>query len=81
MTTPSQVELCVQDDGVGYDAAARTEGLGLRGMRERVQRIGGQLVIATRPGQGTRVIVLVAASAPEGASNDKHSPDRGPDRR
>ncbi len=78
---PSQVELCVQDDGVGYDAAARTEGLGLRGMRERVQRIGGQLVIATRPGQGTRVIVLVAASAPEGASNDKHSPDRGPDRR
>jgi signal transduction histidine kinase len=55
------VRLEISDDGVGFDPTTAGErgGLGLRGMRERVQRIGGQLQIESAPDQGTRVTVEV----------------------
>ena len=49
------VEVVVEDDGRGFDPAARSDGLGLVGMRERVQLSGGQLEIRSRPGAPTRV--------------------------
>lgn len=54
----------VMDDGVGFEpAAARAGGgLGLSGMEERAQRLGGQLQIESAPGKGTRVVVQVPAS-------------------
>jgi PAS domain S-box-containing protein len=53
----------VQDDGVGFELAAaqRGGGLGLPGMKERVQNLGGSLNIASAPGQGTKVVVEVPA--------------------
>jgi signal transduction histidine kinase len=56
------VRLEVMDDGAGFDPATAGErgGLGLQGMRERVQRIGGQLQIESAPGQGTKVTVQVS---------------------
>jgi signal transduction histidine kinase len=55
------VTLEIADDGVGFDPdAARTHGgLGLRGMAERAARLGGRLVVESRPGEGTRVRVEV----------------------
>jgi two-component system, NarL family, sensor histidine kinase UhpB len=55
-----RVEVChgrvvVQDDGRGFDAAAQTAGLGLRGMRERAALAGGRLRLRTAPGAGTTV--------------------------
>jgi signal transduction histidine kinase len=49
------VRLEVRDDGAGFDlhAAGRCGGLGLKGMRERIDRAGGNLEIITRAGQGT----------------------------
>jgi signal transduction histidine kinase len=39
---PDRIELSVEDDGPTHDGAGRfTEGNGIRGMRERVQLIGG----------------------------------------
>ena len=51
----------VQDDGAGFELAAVQAGggLGLPGMVERVQKIGGRLTIDSAPGQGTRVSVEV----------------------
>jgi PAS domain S-box-containing protein len=51
----------VQDDGVGFELAAAQAGggLGLPGMKERVQKIGGRLTIERAPGQGTRISVEV----------------------
>jgi signal transduction histidine kinase len=42
------------DDGRGSDGASdgASDGFGLRGMRERVERAGGKLRIATQPGRG-----------------------------
>ncbi len=53
------VRLEISDDGAGFDiATARDQGgLGLRGMRERAERIGGLLGVDSAPGHGTRVTV------------------------
>jgi signal transduction histidine kinase len=55
------IQLRVSDDGIGFDPqnADESSGLGLRGMRERVQRIGGSVQITSAPGKGTRVTVSV----------------------
>ncbi len=51
--------LSVADNGPGFDPTAAAHGgrLGLLGMRERVEMIGGQFEIGSTPGQGTVVNV------------------------
>jgi signal transduction histidine kinase len=48
------VSLEVEDDGRGF-AVARSRGLGLLGMEERVAQLGGRLRVQSEPGRGTRV--------------------------
>ena len=48
----------IADDGVGMQPA-RPQSMGLRGMRERAQRIGGDLQVGERPGGGTVVEISV----------------------
>ena len=52
--------LSIRDDGVGF-AAAEGGGLGLVGMRERVQMLGGRFALTSAPGHGTLVEVRVPA--------------------
>lgn len=56
---PQATRLEVRDDGQGFtlEGANESGGLGLRGMRERVQRIGGCLSIQSAPGQGAVITV------------------------
>jgi signal transduction histidine kinase len=51
----------IADDGVGFDATTAGErgGMGLAGMVERVEQMGGQLTIESEPGAGSRVRVQV----------------------
>ena len=52
--------LTIEDDGVGFElSTAWTKGLGLISMRERLEAIGGKLIIDARPGAGTRLEVTV----------------------
>ena len=44
----------VQDDGRGF-RPGQTNGLGLIGMHERVESLGGTLRISSEPGKGTRI--------------------------
>ena len=55
--------LTVQDDGVGFDPAEaeRCGGFGLRNIRDRVEGVGGSLMLETAPGRGTAMRVEVAA--------------------
>jgi signal transduction histidine kinase len=57
----SELILEVSDDGKGLTAEqmARAEGLGLKNMRARAQRIGGRLTIKSSSGSGTTVAVRV----------------------
>jgi signal transduction histidine kinase len=49
----------VHDDGRGFDPAAPTEGLGLTGMRERVELLGGTLDVRSTPRSGTTLRATV----------------------
>ena len=50
------------DDGCGFDPGADWNGLGLVGMRERVELAGGALDIESRPEGPTVVRALVPAT-------------------
>jgi signal transduction histidine kinase len=59
--TPSRIELQIRDDGAGFDPGQANErqeprvGLGLIGIRQRVQDVGGHVSIQSAPGSGTQV--------------------------
>ncbi len=58
--------LTIRDDGRGFDRAGHQPQpghLGLPGMRERIERIGGVLQIASVPGAGTIITARVAIPA------------------
>lgn len=63
---PERVTLTVTDDGCGFDqksAKGPHQGhFGLQGMRERALRLGGELEITSKPGQGTRIVIRVNPS-------------------
>ena len=52
----------VSDDGVGLDPAPRPNGLGLRGIDERVKELHGTMTIAAQPAGGTTLTVGSAAA-------------------
>ena len=55
----------IYDDGRGFDAGMRRhDGVGLSGMRERVEELGGKLEIESKPDKGTLVKVSVPYRMP-----------------
>lgn len=65
------VTLSIKDDGKGFEVrpelfhAGPTQGVGLLGMMERLESLGGQLEIISNPGQGTQLTAILPFS-PEG---------------
>jgi len=55
------LRLQVRDNGCGFDvqAAGQNRSFGLLGMRERALALGGVLIIASTPGQGTVVTLTI----------------------
>lgn len=56
----------IRDNGAGFDPRSRLasttgRGLGLSYMRERINRLGGTLVISSAPAQGCRIIAEIPA--------------------
>ena len=51
--------LRVRDNGRGFDPDAVSSGVGLRGMRERVELLGGTIRLESAPRRGTEVIARV----------------------
>jgi PAS domain S-box-containing protein len=49
----------VVDDGRGFDPASVRAGVGLSAMRERIEGLGGNIEVRSRPGEGTKVTVRV----------------------
>ena len=54
-----ELRLELRDDGDGFKVNDRHDGLGLSGMRERVEQMGGELEITSSRGQGTKITVLL----------------------
>jgi signal transduction histidine kinase len=53
----------IEDDGRGFDPSVINSSngrhYGLVGMRERAEKLGGQLSLTSSPGKGTRVLLRV----------------------
>ncbi|HKI33616.1 MAG TPA: ATP-binding protein [Gemmataceae bacterium] len=58
--TPDRVALTVRDAGVGFDPAeCDGKRLGILGMRERAELLGGTFAVSAQPGRGTEVRVVI----------------------
>jgi two-component system sensor histidine kinase NreB len=56
------LQLTVKDDGVGFNmnsGEAKGTGLGLYGMRERAELVGGQFILRSAPGAGTTIQIRI----------------------
>ena len=63
------VRVEVEDDGIGFDlnssqmiSPENGRGLGLMGMQERIELLGGEIIVETNPGLGTLLIIHVPIS-------------------
>jgi signal transduction histidine kinase len=61
---PPNLILQIKDNGSGIPTTRleKSEGIGLRSMRERAAQIGAKLVFQTGASRGTRIIVTVPIS-------------------
>ncbi len=53
------VKVVIEDDGRGFEAGGRGQGLGLVGMRERLGLLDGRLAIESTQGAGTTIVAEV----------------------
>jgi len=57
------LDVSVTDDGIGLRRDRKTDGLGLRGIEERVKKLDGVMRIHATPGQGTTLAIRVPIPA------------------
>lgn len=74
-----RVSLHVEDDGVGFrvaEALAASRGFGLRGIRDRVELLGGRLELRSAPGGGAsvRIVLPTPDTGWEGPRRQRPSP-------
>ncbi|MFQ3568144.1 MAG: sensor histidine kinase [Aggregatilineales bacterium] len=58
--TPTALLFDINDDGCGFQPAARPTGFGLINMRRRVEASGGTLSVESEPGGGTTIAIELA---------------------
>jgi adenylate cyclase len=72
---PCEFILHIEDDGQGCDLVRlgdQSEGVGLTGIKERVEQIGARLVLRSSPGSGMAVTVMVPVPPAEKGHADGH---------
>ncbi|HEU5062215.1 MAG TPA: GAF domain-containing sensor histidine kinase [Solirubrobacterales bacterium] len=62
-----EVRVSICDDGGGFDPSAETTGLGLNGMRERVELLGGSIEICSAPGEGVEIQAVLPSGGASGS--------------
>jgi signal transduction histidine kinase len=59
------VRIMIEDKGRGFDVNNHSSGVGLFSMDERARSVGGELLISSSPGEGTKLILEVPNSHKE----------------
>jgi signal transduction histidine kinase len=52
-----ELRLSIRDDGIG--GADTAKGSGLTGLKDRVEALGGQMTVSSRPGSGTSLLATI----------------------
>jgi glucose-6-phosphate-specific signal transduction histidine kinase len=73
-TGPQEMRIGVRDDGRGMDLNAKRSGLGLVGLRERVEALDGRLLLRSLPAHGLEVVALLPVSAQKDEPAPAHAP-------
>jgi len=64
--TADRLELMLQDDGIGFNPAINTGGIGLRNIKNRVDYYNGTVRIDSEPGKGCAVTIVIPLQAQAG---------------
>jgi signal transduction histidine kinase len=59
ISNSKELLLEIRDDGKGFQVKERHDGIGLIGMRERAEEMGGELKIVSSRGKGTTVTAIL----------------------
>jgi signal transduction histidine kinase len=59
ISNSKELRLELRDDGNGFQIKERHDGVGLTGMRERAEEMGGELKIVSSRGKGTTVTAVL----------------------
>jgi signal transduction histidine kinase len=54
-TQPDRIFLNLKDNGNGFKAAEDQDGFGLQGMKGRLEKLGGSLIVDSQPGMGCQL--------------------------
>jgi two-component system sensor histidine kinase DegS len=60
----NDIKLTIRDDGKGFDmedGLQKTNGFGIRGMKERIESLGGRFFIKSTPKKGTEINTTIPA--------------------
>lgn len=69
--TEQHVSLSVSDNGQGFEMTSHAHtGLGLRSIRERIEQVGGTILIQSAKGAGTRIVVHCPLSEQRPSENE-----------
>lgn len=66
------IRLSIRDNGKGFDPDIKHHGMGLPGLRERVNSMNGKLSLEARPGQGVFIQITI-----EDVTNEKNTSTSG----
>jgi signal transduction histidine kinase/ligand-binding sensor domain-containing protein len=75
-TAGTNVEISIQDNGTGFnreEIEQKAGSNGLKNMQQRMDAIGGSLVIRTKPGKGTTILLIVAVPNESKSENSEIS--------
>jgi signal transduction histidine kinase len=70
--------LRIEDDGKGFDVekrlanASHKKRMGLQSMKQRIRLLGGQMLIQSRPGRGTKLSMKIPYREKENGSKNDH---------
>ena len=53
------LEMCISDNGKGFDSSSSSSGMGLKNMQDRTAQLGGQFKVDSTPDQGTVITVSI----------------------
>src|SRR5699024_12207661 len=59
------VRVMIKDEGKGFDMAKVTRNVGLFSMEERAPAVGGEIIISSKPGSGTTIILDIPVRSEE----------------
>jgi signal transduction histidine kinase len=63
-----RLQISISDNGIGFDPSGRSNGHGLRNLRNRLEKLSGRCSLESAPGSGTTVSLQLPLSARNGQS-------------